>query len=145
MQVYHELQELEEEDKGREEVQEIERESQVEEERSDDHGHVHGVKDSKNLSHGACADDVTLCNRRDSARYAHVDVSGSGQWCTHRAVPRNHSRRHRRPRHHLGCDIYSFETDDPQQREQAESTCPIGLVPGAKIEAFSHSRQERRY
>ena len=31
MQVYHELLELEEEDKGREEVQEIERDSQVEE------------------------------------------------------------------------------------------------------------------
>ena len=31
MQVYHELQELEEEDKGREEVQEVERENQVEE------------------------------------------------------------------------------------------------------------------
>ena len=30
VQVYHRLQELEEEDKGREEVQEIERESQVE-------------------------------------------------------------------------------------------------------------------
>ena len=46
VQVYHELQELEEEDKGREEVQEIERESQVEEKRSDDHDHVDGVKDS---------------------------------------------------------------------------------------------------
>ena len=40
MQVYHELQELEEEDKGREEVQEIERESQVEEKHS--HGHDYG-------------------------------------------------------------------------------------------------------
>ena len=40
MQVYHELQELEEEDKGREEVQEIGRESQIEEKRS--HGHDHG-------------------------------------------------------------------------------------------------------
>ena len=38
MQVYHVLLELEEEDNGREEVQEIERESQVEEKRSDDHG-----------------------------------------------------------------------------------------------------------
>ena len=46
VQVYHELQELEEEEKGREEVQEIERESQVEEKRSDDHDHVDGVKDS---------------------------------------------------------------------------------------------------
>ena len=46
VQVYHELLELEEEDKGREEVQEIERESQVEEKRSDDHGHVDEVKDS---------------------------------------------------------------------------------------------------
>ena len=40
VQVYHELQELEEEEKGREEVQEIERESQVEENHS--HGHDHG-------------------------------------------------------------------------------------------------------
>ena len=38
VQVYHELQDLQEQDKGREEVQEIERESQVEEKRSDDHG-----------------------------------------------------------------------------------------------------------
>ena len=37
VQLYHELQELEEEDKGREEVQEIERESQVEEKRSRGH------------------------------------------------------------------------------------------------------------
>ena len=37
VQVYHELQELDEVDKGSEEVQEIERESQVEEKRSDDH------------------------------------------------------------------------------------------------------------
>ena len=42
----HELQELEEEDKGREEVQETERESQVEERRSDDHEHGDGAKDS---------------------------------------------------------------------------------------------------
>ena len=40
VQVYHELQELEEEDKGREEVQEIEKESQVEENHS--HGHDYG-------------------------------------------------------------------------------------------------------
>ena len=46
VQVYHELQELEEEVKGCEEVQEIERESQVEEKRSRDHDHVDGVKDS---------------------------------------------------------------------------------------------------
>ena len=38
VQVYHELQDLEEEEKGRKVVQEIERESQVEEKRSDDHG-----------------------------------------------------------------------------------------------------------
>ena len=37
LQVFHELQELEEEDKGRKEVQETGRESQVEEKRS--HGH----------------------------------------------------------------------------------------------------------
>ena len=40
VQVYHELQELEEEDKGREEVQKIERESQVEENHS--HAHYYG-------------------------------------------------------------------------------------------------------
>ena len=40
MEVYHELQELEEEDKGRDEVQEKERESQVEENHS--HGHDYG-------------------------------------------------------------------------------------------------------
>ena len=44
VQVYHELQELEEEDKGREEVQEIERENQVEEKRSREDDHVDGVK-----------------------------------------------------------------------------------------------------
>ena len=37
---------LEEENKGREEVQEIERESQVEEKRSHEDDHVDGVKDS---------------------------------------------------------------------------------------------------
>ena len=40
MQVYQELQELEEEDKGRKVEQEIEKESQVEEKRS--HGHDYG-------------------------------------------------------------------------------------------------------
>ena len=37
---------LEEEEKVREEVQEVDRESQGEEKRSDDHDHVDGVKDS---------------------------------------------------------------------------------------------------
>ena len=58
VQVYHEPQELEEEDKGREEVQEIKRESQVEEKRSYDHEHVDKVNDSNVFSHGARADDV---------------------------------------------------------------------------------------
>ena len=49
VQVYHELQELEEEDKGREAVQEIERESQVEENHSDEHGHVDDMKGLKRL------------------------------------------------------------------------------------------------
>ena len=44
-QVVYELQVLEEE-KVREEMQELERESQGEEQRSDDHDHVDGVKDS---------------------------------------------------------------------------------------------------
>ena len=60
MQVYLKLQELEEEDKGREEVQEIERESQVEEKQSDDHEHGDDMKDSNILSHCACADEKTL-------------------------------------------------------------------------------------
>ena len=42
---------------------------------------------------------MTLCNRRDYARYAHVGVSGSGRWCSHRAVPRNHECCHWCPRH----------------------------------------------
>ena len=48
-QVYHELQELEEEDKGREEVQEIERESQVEEKHSHEDDHVDEVQGLKHL------------------------------------------------------------------------------------------------
>ena len=46
-------------------------------------------------------DDVTLCNRRDYPRYAHVGVSGSGRWSSHRAVPRNHRCCHWHPRHAL--------------------------------------------
>ena len=49
VQVYHELQELEEEDEGREEVQETENESQVEEKRSREDHHVDGVKALKRL------------------------------------------------------------------------------------------------
>ena len=45
-QVVYELQVLEEEEKVREEMQEIERENQSEEKRSDDHDHVDGMKDS---------------------------------------------------------------------------------------------------
>ena len=106
VQVYHELQELEEEDKGREEVQGGERESQVEEKRSHEDDHVDGVKDSNILSHGVCArDDVKLKTKEmrlcAQTMRAHVGVSGSGQWCTHRAVPRNHWCCHWRPRHAL--------------------------------------------
>ena len=61
MQVYHELQELEEEDKGREKVQEIERENQVEEKRSHEDDHGDDMKGLKHLSRGVCArDDVKL-------------------------------------------------------------------------------------
>ena len=49
MQVYHELQELEEEDKGREKVQEIERESQAEEKRSRGHDYGDDMKLLKRL------------------------------------------------------------------------------------------------
>ena len=49
----YELQVLEEE-KVREEVQDIERESQGEEKRSDDHGHVDGVKDSLLVQRCVC-------------------------------------------------------------------------------------------
>ena len=41
-------------------MQEIERESQVEEKRSDDHDYGDDMKDSNILSRGACADDVKL-------------------------------------------------------------------------------------
>ena len=60
MQVYRILHVVEKQEKGREEVQEIERESQVEEKRS--HGHDYGddMKGLKHLSRGACAGDVTL-------------------------------------------------------------------------------------
>ena len=57
------------------------------------------------LSHGACADDVTLWTtenetmRADHARSGIVGVSGSGRWRSHRAVPRNHECCHWRPRH----------------------------------------------
>ena len=49
VQVYHELEELEEEDKGREEVQEIERESQVEEKHSNGHDYGDDMKGLKRL------------------------------------------------------------------------------------------------
>ena len=49
MQVYHLLLELEEEDKGREDVQDIERESQGEEKRSDDHDYGDDMKGLKHL------------------------------------------------------------------------------------------------
>ena len=122
VQVYHELQELEEEDKGREEVQEVERESQVEEKHSHEDDHADGVKDSNILSRSACADDVTLCNRRDHARYAHVGVSGSVQWCSHRAVPRNHGcchwcPRHAVPRNHRGCHWRPRHALSPSHRQ----------------------------
>ena len=39
--------------------------------------------------------------RADHARSGIVDVSGSGRWCSHRAVPRNHRCCHWRPRHAL--------------------------------------------
>ena len=50
MQVFYELQVLEEEDKGREEVQEIERESQGDEKRSLGHDYGDDMKDSNILS-----------------------------------------------------------------------------------------------
>ena len=68
VQVYHELRELKEEDKGREEVQEIERESQVEENHPDDHEHGDDMKDSNVLSRNACADDVMLTKLNERER-----------------------------------------------------------------------------
>ena len=53
----------------------------------DDHAHGDGMKDS-NLSQSACVrkdeDTTTLPERMRTT------LSGSGQWCMHRAVPRNH-------------------------------------------------------
>ena len=64
----------------------MERETQVEENHS--HGHDYGddMKDSNILSlDPKCASDA-----RQHYEHAHVGVSGSGQWCTHRAVPSKH-------------------------------------------------------
>ena len=80
VQVYHELPELEEEDKGREEVQEIERESQVEEKRSHGHDYGDGVKDSNILSRSACADDVKLWTRGKMRLYAHKHCASQWKW-----------------------------------------------------------------
>ena len=61
VQVYHELQELEEEGKGREEVQEIEKGESSRKESKDDHAHGDGMNDSNVLSRSACVhDDVKL-------------------------------------------------------------------------------------
>ena len=60
VQVYHELQVLEEEEKGRKVVQEIERESQVEEKRS--HGHDYG-DDMKGLKR---LEPRCVCGRREA-------------------------------------------------------------------------------
>ena len=86
-------------------MQEIAKESQGEDKHSDDHDNGDAWKDSNILSCSACADHVIPCNRRDYARYharsGIVDVSGSGRWCSHRAVPRNHECCHWSPLHAL--------------------------------------------
>ena len=53
--VVYELQAREEVEGVRQEVREIERESQGEEKRSHEDDHVDAVKDANILSHGACA------------------------------------------------------------------------------------------
>ena len=83
VQVCYELQELEEEDEGREEVQEKRKGESSRGERTDDHAHVDGVKDSNILSHGACADDVTLTrlHEKETVRATLMSMSvevGSG-------------------------------------------------------------------
>ena len=80
-------------------------------------------KDSNILSRSAYADDVTLCNRLEYARYAHVGVSGCGRWCSYRALPRNHGcchwcPRHAVPRNHRCC-----------QRRPRHALLPSNHVP----------------
>ena len=93
-------------------MQEIEREIQREEKHSDDHDNGDAWKDSNILSCSACADHVIPCNRRDYARYharsGIVDVSGSGRWCSHRAVSRNHWCCHWRSRRALSPSYSKF-------------------------------------
>ena len=80
------------------------------------------------------ADDVTLCNRRDYARHAHVCVSsGSGRWCSHRAVPRNRECCHWRPRHAVprNHECCHWRPRHALSRNHVQSTiknCPL-LVP----------------
>ena len=86
VQVYHRLQVVEEEEKGRKVEQEVEREDQGEETARTD-GHGDDMKDS-NLSHGACVredEDTTTLPKK-----MRTTLSGCGCRCTHRAVPRKH-------------------------------------------------------
>ena len=48
-----------------------------------------------------CVQEENETMRADHARSGIVDVTGSGRWCSNRAVPRNHECCHWRPRHAL--------------------------------------------
>ena len=84
--------------------------------------HVDEVKGANILSHGACADDVkTLKTRLCALRSDTLRQCGSGQWCTHRAVPRNHECCHWRPcrgvpRNHRCCHWHSRCALSPSHR-----------------------------
>ena len=94
VQVYHVLPELEEEDKGREEVQEIERESQGEENHSHGHDNGYGMKDSNILSHGVCADDVKLKTKEMRLCAQTMRALSGSQWkwsVVHASCSANHT------------------------------------------------------
>ena len=77
----------------------IERESQGEEKRSDDHDHVDGVRDSSLEPRCVCR----WCDTVRQTRLCALRSCGCQwkwcRWCSHRAVPRNHGCCHWCPRH----------------------------------------------
>ena len=127
MQIYHRLQGLEEEDKGRKVEQEIERENQGRGERTDDHAHGDDMKGLKRLEPRCVCKMMCRCEQEEmrlcaQTTRAHVGVSGSGQWCTHRAVPRNHEcchwcPCHGVPRNHRCCHWHPRCALSPSHRQ----------------------------
>ena len=75
VQVYHRLQVLEEEEKGRKVEQEIEKGESRRRERTDDHAHGDGVKaQTLSLSHGACCETRLTERMRTMLMWMSVEV-----------------------------------------------------------------------